>query len=183
VKAVRKIGSITAFLRSYYAYIRDINTHKWFAEWGRSFQREIMDSPVSQVSLVLGAMGITGLILGSMAFLLAHPLFVLYILIVGLVIVVAMTMFSFARIRHFAEGAGTSEEDLDRLLALLLERSWLPEDEIGRALDMERNRVSSLIDQAHEAGWIAEESGAIKIAESMKPIARRKVHSQRMEGG
>lgn len=175
-RARQLFDRVLKFLRAYVSYVRQLNLRKLFEDWGRGFLEEILESRVSQVSLIFAVMGITGFAIGGLRLAFSHLALTLTIMAVGVVAIVAVSMFAFNIKQQLSNADDTaSHHDLDALLALLLERGPLPKARIREELELAADRIEALFHQANTEGWIAIESGAIKVSESMKPIARTRV--------
>lgn len=146
------------------------------------FLEEVLESRVSQVEVVFGVMGITGLLVGGFRFLIAHPTVTGSILLVGLLATVAVTMFGFAVKSRLVDAPVTSEQDLSALLHLLLQQGSLPPARISDELRITGARLTALLERADADGWITRQSGAFKVTESMRPIARLRLARRSARG-
>jgi len=167
------------FLRDYWRYVREVNIRLSTTEWARHFGEEILKSPVNQVSLILGVVGIAGVVIGLFHFIWSHPFLPLVAIGSGALVLLLISMFSFHLSRRVALLLTEESAELERLLEHLMQKGRMTTAAIRDFLGTSDREIRELIDKAVEQGWLEQGSGTWKVSEAMKPILRRRLQEKR----
>nr|VFK36777.1 MAG: hypothetical protein BECKSD772F_GA0070984_100526 [Candidatus Kentron sp. SD]VFK40387.1 MAG: hypothetical protein BECKSD772E_GA0070983_100626 [Candidatus Kentron sp. SD]VFK78334.1 MAG: hypothetical protein BECKSD772D_GA0070982_101210 [Candidatus Kentron sp. SD] len=87
---VRK-SSIKVFFSNYFGCVREPRLSVRAVHWLKGFMDEVTRSRVNQVSLVLGAIGISGVVAVSFSYLVDHSIVLLFAALGGISIFIAIT--------------------------------------------------------------------------------------------
>ncbi len=170
------------FLGDYWRYIREVRVGPGVADWGRRLAEEILKSPLNQVSLVLGVMGVVGVVVAFFKLIWADPVLVVCILGSGLVMAVLLSMFSFSAYSRSSVSSESLMDRLEGLLAhLLCEDGRMTRAAIQEFLGSSEAETIELVERATEQGLLEHRGGVWKISEAMRPFVRRTVLRTREE--
>ena len=139
---------------------------------------EIMQSRLNQLFLVLGVMGVSGLIISGFRLAIQHPLACMVVILAGACTAIAITMFAFAVRRRLMTQEGDAPRATDAVLELLLVGGPMTRSRLVEMLRMPEENIDPFLTRLQEEGWIEPDSGTLKLSESMKPIARRRIRRE-----
>ena len=171
------------FLSNYLLYASGIDLTALVLQWLAGFLDEILKSKVSQVSVVLAVIGITGALSAGLNYAATHPAVALISLACGLLLVVGLTMYDFAiKQRMTINASGATSTALEAILACLVSEQTLTKSELTARLGQAHTGLTEGLDFGLEEGWIEYASGALRIPEAMRPIVRRRLRTYRRNG-
>nr|VFJ60856.1 MAG: hypothetical protein BECKDK2373B_GA0170837_10965 [Candidatus Kentron sp. DK] len=185
----RKI-SIKASLSNYFRCIREPRLSRWASEWIQGFMDEVTRSRVNQVSLVLGAIGISGVVAASFFHLVDHPGVLLFAALGGISIFIAITAYYCAKKRRMEQPRMEHPADKNYSEKHLIELLWLLQkqeqamlaSEIATQLEITKEETDQLLISALSDEWIEQIGGTFfRMPEGMKASARRRIKNQQQE--
>lgn len=171
------------FTLDYGNYVRALRCARWTSGWLAGLLDEIMESRVSQLTVVLGLVGISGAVAATFSFMVSKPFVPLVALSAAVVAFLVLTMYGFNTTRGLVAQTDTlAMRHLDDLLELLVGRSPRPRQEIGEELGISTTVTTELVHAAIEANWIEIDGGAVSLAEGMRPLAQRRISERNATG-
>ena len=174
-------GSTEPFFAYCYQHIKNTGLSRWIV----GFMDEIARSRVNQVSLVLGAMGISGVVVASFRYLFENPIVPLFAVATGLLVLIILAAHSWAKNRRMEQPADNThlEKHLTELLQLFQEeRRAMLRPEIAAKLNLTTEEINQLLVLALSEEWIEQVGQTFfRLREEMKALAYRRIKKQQQE--
>nr|VFK12017.1 MAG: hypothetical protein BECKLPF1236A_GA0070988_1006315 [Candidatus Kentron sp. LPFa]VFK28030.1 MAG: hypothetical protein BECKLPF1236C_GA0070990_1005615 [Candidatus Kentron sp. LPFa] len=178
-------ASIQSSLANYYHLcFKELKLLHWAIGWFKGFLDEIIRSRVNQVSLVLGAIGISGVVAASFTHLVGHPSVPLFAVAGGVFIFIVLAIHDCAKRRQMAQPTDNnlSEQRLTQLLQLFRkeERAML-RSEIAPRLNLTTEEMDQVLVFALSEHWIEQVGEFFRLREEMKAVAFQRIKKQQQE--